>query len=306
MVNLYTAHIQNSLGRSKRIKPDKFIYNLRNYEWIQGVELKKKISTFYDDEPYINVKTTISKDSLFNNPGILYTYKKRISFDPIENPQDYDLSSFKVDVVKNDKSFCFDRDQLDCYGHAQHKLRVITYYYAKKYVSDYLMPQSGIFIEKHDFIQAITPLQETCNGYVIIGRIKGSILQLLAIAIPFGYTLLVQPQAIHGDSTLVGLYSMAMTGNHNAMATADTVFLKSSKNINTTLRFKNDNRKDVQTPVLAVTSNVMSNDNLNILDFQLKKDISSNTNNSSLHRPVIFTPTAKLGYPKTIGDKLPS
>ena len=29
-----------------------------------------------------------------------------------------------------------------------------------------------------------------------------------------------------GDSTLHGLYMMAMTGNHTAMATANTVFLK--------------------------------------------------------------------------------
>lgn len=37
--------------------------------------------------------------------------------------------------------------------------------------------------------------------------------------------LLIHPYAIHGDSTLVGDYLMAMTADHNLMASADTVFL---------------------------------------------------------------------------------
>ncbi len=36
----------------------------------------------------------------------------------------------------------------------------------------------------------------------------------------------MEPQCIHGDSNLFGVYSMAMTGSHYAMATADSVFLK--------------------------------------------------------------------------------
>jgi hypothetical protein len=47
------------------------------------------------------------------------------------------------------------------------------------------------------------------------------------VSIPFGYVLLLHPGAIHGDSTLTGLYLMGMTGNHTAMNTADSVFLKS-------------------------------------------------------------------------------
>lgn len=43
---------------------------------------------------------------------------------------------------------------------------------------------------------------------------------------PYGTTLLVEVGCIHGDSTLTGTYSMAMTGDHEAMATADTVYLK--------------------------------------------------------------------------------
>jgi len=95
---------------------------------------------------------------------------------------------------------------------------------------------SGLFIERHEFIQAITPINPDCGGFVILGqelktwtgRKVG--LELIGVQIPFGYTLLVEPWAIHGDSNLIGLYSMAMTGNHKAMATADTVFLKNHNN----------------------------------------------------------------------------
>lgn len=89
-----------------------------------------------------------------------------------------------------------------------------------------------MFIERHEFIQAITPMNTNCSGFVILGRINESnVLELITIIIPFGYTLLVEPWAIHGDSTLVGMYMMAMTGNHNAMKTADTVFIKNAKTL---------------------------------------------------------------------------
>ena len=33
-----------------------------------------------------------------------------------------------------------------------------------------LINGSGIFIEKHEFIQSITPLNDQCGGYIILGR----------------------------------------------------------------------------------------------------------------------------------------
>ena len=60
----------------------------------------------------------------------------------------YDLSSYKVQLVDNLKPFRFTRN-MDT--HAQHKLRVITYYYGSKYVKNYIMNSCGIFLEKHEF-----------------------------------------------------------------------------------------------------------------------------------------------------------
>ena len=90
------------------------------------------------------------------------------------------------------------------------------------------MNGSGAFIERHEFIQAITPMNKECSGFVILGCevTKGDNLELVACPVPFGYTLLVDVGSIHGDSTLTGLYMMAMTGNNVAMKTADSVFLK--------------------------------------------------------------------------------
>lgn len=69
-------------------------------------------------------------------------------------------------------------------------------------------------------------MNEQCGGFVTIGRETAESLELVALPVPFGYTLLVDVGSIHGDSTLTGMYMMAMTGNHRAMRTADTVFIK--------------------------------------------------------------------------------
>ena len=209
-------------------------------------------------------------DSLFAYPGVLALklhkttemtkneeektegHEAVLSLHLLEKGRDYDLSSFGAQLVPNDQPFRFDRHALDAHLHAQHKLRLITYNYGGRYVPDYLMKGNGVFIERHAFIQCITPLHENCGGFVILGRevkepyrqqpqerrpqetgmsgstassptrgstregpggpVTGS-LELVAVTIPLGQTLLVQPYALHGDSFLTGLYSMGMTGN---------------------------------------------------------------------------------------------
>lgn len=85
----------------------------------------------------------------------------------------------------------------------------------------------GLFLEEHPFIQSMTPLNAECGGYVMVGyRDDDGSIHLSGIAIPYGYTLLIDSMALHGDATLVGLYGMEMTADHVEMAKADTVFLK--------------------------------------------------------------------------------
>ena len=90
------------------------------------------------------------------------------------------------------------------------------------------MHSQCLFLEKHDFVQFITPLTRDCAGFVTIAKenARDHSMEIINIKIPFGSILLINPGVIHGDSTLKGLYLMGMTGNHHAMNTADTVFLK--------------------------------------------------------------------------------
>ncbi len=219
-----------------------------SYAWYSGKDmtdedvLQWKIDTSVYEQMYVaedgstiprlrrtdSLKVDPSVDSLFDHPGILALNGKELAIPLLLSAYRYDLTSFGVQMVRNDSTFCFTPKRLDAYRHAQHKLRIVTYHYGDRYVPDYLMPGNGIFIERHDFIQAITPMTKQCGGFVMIGRDNtvGGGIELLAVEIPFGYTLLVEPQALHGDSAMYGTYMMAMTGNHHAMGTADTVFLK--------------------------------------------------------------------------------
>lgn len=296
--------------------PESFITKIKEYNWMNGKfinqqETNHKTEKIYDKIINVNSGDLVT-DSLFANPGVLKIDVDKLHFNVIKNAYNYSLSDFKAQLVKNNKPFAFSQDMINSYKHAQHKLRVITYNYGKKYVDSYLMKGSGIFIEKHEFIQSITPLNRDCGGYVILGREINYRLELIAISIPFGYTLLVEPWCIHGDSTINGLYSMAMTGNHEAMRTADTVFLKNSTG-NIKCIF-NDYYHDTydyiynknQVPDILLTSNKLSKRELLEEDEKLKKYIKT-THGHFLGRffqPVIMAPYKMLAWNKTLGSKI--
>ncbi len=72
---------------------------------------------------------------------------------------------------------------------------------------------------------------------------------IIAIQIPFGYTLILDPYCIHGDATLCGYYAMCMTSDHTSMASADTVFLRNSNN--ETILFNIDNAKNTTCDIIC-------------------------------------------------------
>lgn len=173
-----------------------------------------------------------SENSLFSGPGKLWINKSEFIIPTLPNSHLWDLSLFKVQLIDLSKEpIQFNLEEVSKFSEAQHRLRLISYYYGSEYYSHYCMQKggTGAFLEHHPFIQFITPLQQSTSGFVIVGRyLEDKSLQLISIEIPFGFCLIVNPHAIHGDSNLKGLYLMGMTGNHNAMNTADTVFLHSS------------------------------------------------------------------------------
>ena len=245
----------------KRIN-EKYITHINKYNWISGKSTNTKLH-----------KYNLAKDncSLFKNQGVLELDTSTINIKIIKNGYEYDLSSYKVQLVNNLKPFRFTSNMNK---HAQHKLRVVTYYYGSDYVKNYIMKRCGIFVEKHEFIQSITPLNNKCSGYVIIGREINNKLELIGLTIPFGYTILVEEGAIHGDSTLVGLYSMAMTGNHSAMKTANTVFLKDTHTNNVAINTSyNPKQYTIDNEELLITSDKMNSKTLTHIETKIKGDI---------------------------------
>jgi hypothetical protein len=134
-----------------------------------------------------------------------------------------DFSSFDAELVKNDDPFRLVIEK-------EYSMDVVIYYFGEKYADDFIENGNGIFLETHDFTQIITPLTSSCGGFIILGRVIKGKLQLVGVKIPYGYSIIVHKGGLHGDSTLIGSYSMAMTVDHNAMGTADVFFLKNSEN----------------------------------------------------------------------------
>jgi len=232
-------------------------------------------------------------DSLFNYTGILELNIDKINFNIINNPQDYDLSSYKIKIIKNSDPMLFNQYEINKYIHAQHKLRIITYNYGKDYFEKYIIKKNGAFIEQHEFIQMITPLKETCDGYVISGKFIDDKMVLIAFKIPFGYTLLIEPHALHGDSSLIGLYSMAMTGNHYAMATANTVLIK-NKNNGSNVKFNIIKSNYLSTDLL------LSCDKMSVIDVKNRdNEIKQSVKDMSILYYNIYT-----GYPFFKFDKI--
>lgn len=205
--------------------PEKYKKKYTDYDWKSGRSLSSELLNVETGKP---VTAGLTADSLFELPGVLTLPEQVMKLNIIEEPYEYDLSEYHAQVVKNDEPWAFDQKLVAKYPHAQHKLRIVTYNYGDDYVPKYLNNGSGIFIERHDFIQAITPMNDKCGGFAIVGKEEDGVLELVGVKVPYGYTLLVDSGAIHGDSTMTGLYMMAMTGNHVAMGTADTVFMKTA------------------------------------------------------------------------------
>lgn len=313
-----TSSQETQKQETQKIVPDSSIVKIIDYNWMTGSSINQKTRELYapnHDSATSLIDTDTGKlDSLFDAPGILALGADELTFNVIQDAHLYDLSPYCAQMVPNNIPFAFNQELVAQYKHAQHKLRVVTYNYGDRYLHDYIMRGSGIFVERHEFVQSITPMNKQCGGFVLLGRevvIHGQkTLELIAVTVPFGYTLLVDVGSIHGDSTLTGLYMMAMTGNHNAMKTADTVFMKN---------YSTYNNVSVKTipplePVTGLpgadfflTSDEKPLKNLIADDKKLKSKIMDSLNpiTALWWHPVITTGTASIGWSKTLGTSLP-
>lgn len=163
------------------------------------------------------------RQSLFKDPGLLEVDRERIDLRWFD-PRDVDLSSFKVRLVNNQVPFRITTKELP----SKDEYRLVSYLYESHYADWQFEKGSGHFLEQHKFSQTMTPITPDSAGFIVLARTNEipDELELIGVQIPFGYTLVVEDGAIHGDTAFNGLFMMGMTSDHKTMETADTVFLK--------------------------------------------------------------------------------
>lgn len=172
---------------------------------------------------YITGEQKIAGESLFPTVTGLLSIKHEGVKLPNFDASKFDLTPFKARLVKNDTPFSI----ADSYIPRSDSFCPVSYMFEGDYAREQIDKGGGLFLETHDFCQTMTPLDEMASGRVILGRwLEETVMQLIGVRIPYGYTLIIENGCIHGDTPLRGMYMMAMTSNHITMQTADVVFLK--------------------------------------------------------------------------------
>lgn len=132
------------------------------------------------------------------------------------------LEKYGAELIPLDQVF-----RLDPVEHKElEELYLVEYNWDKQYIDKYVMHQKGgggLFVETHPFPHVFTPLSPDCSGALILGvaRNDGKF-DFAAFEIPFGYTMKIKSNVIHGDSFFVGPYAIALTETE----LADSVILK--------------------------------------------------------------------------------
>lgn len=190
--------------------------------WVSG----KEEGPIREKKREYNIDSNRLQYSLFIDPGLL-----EVETNPIElqffDPRGVDLTPFKARLVNNEVPFQITGKELP----SKDDYRLVTYLYEPMYAEWQIEHGSGLFLEKHKFSQTITPLHPDAQGYVALARTNENPdeLEMIGVQIPYGYTLVIEEDCIHGDTTLSGFFMMGMTSDHTTMRTADTVFLKCLK-----------------------------------------------------------------------------
>ncbi len=194
--------------------PECFRFTCDSALWLSG-----KIK---DNRQYISdhATTVPPGKSLTKDVGVLLfgTDDEVISL-PQFDARSYDLSPFGATLVRNDRPFRIT-------DAAEDPMDVVTYHFGPDYAKTLVQQGAGLFLETHDFTQIMSPVTKDSGGFITLGRWQQGRLELVAVSVPYGHSIIVEKGAIHGDATFCGSYLMAMTVNHHTMATADVVLLK--------------------------------------------------------------------------------
>lgn len=190
--------------------------------WHKGTDNNiQEIQNSYRDEN----KPVLGR-SLFPNAGILEIGGSDSIVLKRFDARTVDLRPFKARLVNNQIPFKVTSEVTD----SSDDYRAVTYLYEPNYADEQVRNGGGLFLETHGFAQTMTPIDQNARGFVTLGRWADAArtrLELLGVEIPFGYTLIIERDCIHGDTNLSGMFMMCMTSSHVTMRTADTTFLKS-------------------------------------------------------------------------------
>src|SRR3990167_7509642 len=190
------------------------------------------------------------------------------------------------------------------------KLYLVEYQFHKDYVEEYALKKAGgggLFVERHPFPQLFTPLSAECSGALILGIDKGNgVYTFVAFEIPFGYTMKIDPNVIHGDSFFVGAYAIALTDTE----LADSVLFRKDTP-------ERDIQSVVQTTVKSVKLPLLAEDPL-ITKLNLQMAIDKIRHEGGSQKPGFFdtlpsqvlievrsvSPAAQHAYDKRYGVKI--
>lgn len=134
------------------------------------------------------------------------------------------LNKYGAELIPLEQSFILDAVSEP----SLENLYLIEYQWDSTYIEDYVMKKKGgggLFVETHPFPHVFTPLSPICSGALILGvkRSEG-LYDFAAFEIPFGFTMKIKSNVIHGDSFFVGPYAIALTETE----LADSVIIKKS------------------------------------------------------------------------------
>lgn len=134
------------------------------------------------------------------------------------------LNSFKASLVKNGEVIPWkSQDESIC----KTPVHFVTYQFGENYINNYVWKNGYFFIEKHGFPHYFTPVKEESEVNLTLGRnLTDRSVELATFRVPFGSTLLLEPNAIHTDSLSKGLVGLTL----DEMAASDTVYLRNKAN----------------------------------------------------------------------------
>ncbi len=130
-------------------------------------------------------------------------------------------------------------------------LYLVQYDFDKDYIDQYVMKMSGgggLFVEIHPFPHVFTPLSEHSGGALILGKALGKReFTFASFEIPYGYTMKIDSNVIHGDSFFVGPYAIALTDTE----LADSVIFRQETTNRDIQKVKQTPSPLIRLPILA-------------------------------------------------------